>query len=149
METKAKKEKYLDGRKNNGKKRIDENCQNEILSFRCAQGTKVIWKTYAESLKLTETELFFRLIHHLGSQNQFIEWALNNPNFLTSTEKETNKQWIESWKLVARLSENIVLANPGRVKQVDDKQTETKTIKEVSEVLNKHFKRQKTQSTDK
>ena len=43
--------------------------------------------------------------------------------------------------MVQRCCENMVRMNDGRVKQIADKKIETKLVKEVSEVLHKHFEK--------
>jgi len=81
--------------------------------------------------------LFYRMIHHLASQGDFITWFEQTQ--LEQVEK--NREWFESWKMVQRCCENMVRMNDGRVKQIADKKIETKLVKEVSEVLHKHFEK--------
>lgn len=120
-----------------GRPKLGDVAQGETLQFRCTPGSREVWKSYADNLKLDQTELFYRMIHHLASHDKFIAWFEQ-----TQTEQvEKNREWIESWKMVQRCCENIVMLNKGRVKQVEEKQIETKLIKQVSEVLHKHFEK--------
>jgi hypothetical protein len=125
-----------DGTKDLGGRRfLGDIPQNEMFGFKCTPGSKEVWKSYADNLKLDQTELFYRMIHHLASQGDFISWFEQ-----TQTEQvEKNREWFESWKMVQRCCENMVRMNDGRVKQIADKKIETKLVKEVSEVLHKHF----------
>ena len=120
-----------------GRKFLGDAPQNEMFGFKCTPGSKEVWKSYADNLKLDQTELFYRMIHHLASQGDFITWFEQ-----TQTEQvEKNREWFESWKMVQRCCENMVRMNDGRVKQIADKKIETKLVKEVSEVLHKHFEK--------
>ena len=118
-----------------GRPKLGDVGQNEMFGFKCTPGSKEVWKSYADSLKLDQTELFYRMIHHLASHDSFIKWFE-----LTYKEQvEKNRDWFESWKMVQKCCENIILLNKGRVKQVESKQLATEAVKEVSEVLHKHF----------
>jgi hypothetical protein len=120
-----------------GRRHLGDVPQNEMFGFNTTPGSKEVWKSYADNLKLDQTELFYRMIHHLASQGDFIAWFEK-----TQTEQvEKNREWFESWKLVQRCCENMVRMNNGRVKQIEDKKIETKLVKEVSEVLHKHFEK--------
>jgi hypothetical protein len=77
------------------------------------------------------------MIHHLASQGKFIAWFEENQPH----EVENSREWFESWKMVQRCCENMVRMNDGRIKQIADKKIETKLVKEVSEVLHKHFEK--------
>ncbi len=120
-----------------GRPKLGDVAQGETLQFRCTPGSREVWKSYADNLKLDQTELFYRMIHHLGSQGNFITWFEQ-----TQTEQvEKNREWFESWKMVSKCCENVLVLNKGRAKQVEEKQIETKLIKQVSEVLHKHFEK--------
>ena len=120
-----------------GRRHLGDVPQNEMFGFKCAPGSKEVWKSYADNLKLDQTELFYRMIDHLASHGEFIAWYEQNQNMLP----KVNEAWFESWKLVQRCCENMVRMNDGRVKQVASKTIETKLVKEVSEVLHKHFEK--------
>jgi hypothetical protein len=111
--------------------------QAETFQFRCTPGSREVWKSYADNLKLDQTELFYRILHHLASHDSFINWFESTQPH----EVEKNREWFESWKMVQKCCENITMMNKGRIKQVEDKPIETKIIKEVSEVLHKHFEK--------
>jgi hypothetical protein len=120
-----------------GRPKLGDVAQGETLQFRCTPGSREVWKSYADSLKLDQTELFYRMVHHLASHDSFIKWFEQ-----TQTEQvEKNRDWFESWKMVQKCCENIIMMNQGRVKQVASKTIETKLVKEVSEVLYKHFEK--------
>ena len=120
-----------------GRRHLGDVPQNEMFGFKCTPGSKEVWKSYADNLKLDQTELFYRMIHHLASHDSFINWfEATHPH-----EVEKNREWFESWKMVQKCCENITMMNKGRIKQVEDKPIETKIIKEVSEVLHKHFEK--------
>jgi len=120
-----------------GRRHLGDVPQNEMFGFKCTPGSKEVWKSYADNLKLDQTELFYRMIHHLGGQGKFIAWfEINVPH-----EVEANTEWFESWKMVSKCCENLLMMNKGRIKQVEDKPIEAKIIKEVSEVLHKHFEK--------
>lgn len=121
----------------NGRPKLSDVSQNEMFGFKCTPGSKEVWKSYADNLKLDQTELFYRMINHLSSQGTFIAWFEENQPL----HVEKNPAWFESWKMVQRCCENMVMMNKGRVKQVEDKLIETKVLKEVSEVLHKHFEK--------
>jgi hypothetical protein len=118
-----------------GKKPMGDIAQGETFQFRCTPGSREVWKMYADGLNLDQTELFYRMIHHLASHETFITWfEATQPH-----EVEKNREWFASWKMVAKCCENIAMMNKGRVKQVEDKPIETKLVKEVTDVLHKHF----------
>ena len=120
-----------------GRRHLGDVPQNEMFGFKCTPGSKEVWKSYADNLKLDQTELFYRMIHHLASHDSFINWfEATQPH-----EVEKNREWFESWKMVSKCCQNILMMNKGRIKQVEDKPIETKIIKEVSEVLHKHFEK--------
>jgi len=120
-----------------GRRHLGDVPQNEMFGFKCTPGSKDVWKSYADNLKLDQTELFYRMIHHLASHDSFINWfEATQPH-----EVEKNREWFESWKMVSKCCQNILMMNKGRIKQVEDKPIETKIIKEVSEVLHKHFEK--------
>jgi hemoglobin-like flavoprotein len=118
-----------------GKKPMGDIAQGETFQFRCTPGSREVWKMYADGLKLDQTELFYRMIHHLASHGDFITWFQKNQPH----EVEANPDWFESWKMVAKCCENIIMMNKGRVNQVQDKHIERKVVKEVADVLHKHF----------
>ncbi len=120
-----------------GRPKLGDVAQGEALQFRCTPGTREVWKSYADNLKLDQTELFYRLIHHLASQGKFIAWFEENQ----SNHVEANPEWFESWKMVSKCCENVLMQNKGRAKQVEENQIETKLIKEVSDALHKHFEK--------
>ena len=120
-----------------GRRHLGDVPQNEMFGFKCTPGSKEVWKSYADNLKLDQTELFYRMIHHLASQGKFISWFEDN----LPHEVEANTEWFESWKMVQRCCENMVRMNDGRVKQIADKKIETKLVKEVSEVLHQYFEK--------
>jgi len=63
-----------------GRRHLGDVPQNEMFGFKCTPGSKEVWKSYADNLKLDQTELFYRMIHHLASQGKFIAWfEENNP----------------------------------------------------------------------
>ena len=120
-----------------GRTKLGDVAQGETFQFRCTPGSREAWKSYADSLKLDQTELFYRMIHHLASQGKFINWFEQNlPN-----EVEANREWFESWKLVSKCCENALRLNKGRAKQIADKKIETKLVKQVSEMLYAHFEK--------
>jgi hypothetical protein len=120
-----------------GRRHLGDVPQNEMFGFKCTPGSKEVWKSYADNLKLDQTELFYRMIHHLASHDSFINWFESTQPH----EVEKNREWFESWKMVQKCCENITMMNKGRIKQVEDKPIERKIIKEVSEVLYKHFEK--------
>jgi hypothetical protein len=120
-----------------GRAPMSDVAQAETFQFRCTPGSREVFKSYADNLKLDQTELFYRMIHHLGSQQKFLNWFEEH----FAHEVEANPEWFESWKMVAKCCENLLMMNKGRIKQVEDKPIETKIIKEVSEVLHKHFEK--------
>ncbi|NBX87375.1 MAG: hypothetical protein EBQ97_02505 [Bacteroidetes bacterium] len=136
METKVDKRRLKSGNPD-GRPKLGDVAQLETMQFRCTNGSREVWKLYADGLKLDQTELFYRMIQHLGSQGKFISWfEQTQPH-----EVENNREWFESWKMVSRCCENIMMLNKGRAKQVEEKKLETKLVKEVSEVLHKHFEK--------
>lgn len=120
-----------------GRKFLGDAPQNEMFGFKCTPGSREVWKSYADNLKLDQTELFYRMIHHLASHGEFIFWCEQNKHMFPKFQEE----WFESWKMVQKCCENLIQLNKGRVKQVEDKKIETKLVKEVSEVLHKHFEK--------
>ena len=120
-----------------GRKPLGQANQGEIIQFRCTGGSREVWKAYADSLKLSDTELFYRIVHHLASQGNFIAWFEETQ----TNDVEKNREWFESWKMVQKCCENIMMLNKGRIKQVENKKIETKLVKEVAEVLHKHFEK--------
>lgn len=109
--------------------------QSEIFNFRCTPGSQEVFRSYAENLKLNQTELFYRIIHHLASQGRFIEWFEQNQK----NQVDANPEWFKSWKIVSRLCENLILLNDGRVKQIENKTLDTTIADEISSVLHKHY----------
>lgn len=122
-----------------GRPKLGDVAQGKTLQFRCTPGSTEVWDAYALNLKLDRTELFYRMIHHLASHDSFLTWfEQTQPH-----EVEKNREWFESWKMVQKCCENLIHLNKGRVKQVEDKKVETRLVKEVSEVLHKHFEKKK------
>jgi len=120
-----------------GRAPMSDVAQGETFQFRCTPGSRDVFKSYADNLQLDQTELFYRMIHHLGSQLKFIAWFES-----TQPEQvEKNPEWFESWKMVSKCCENLVMMNKGRIKQVEDKPIEIKVIKEVHDVLYRHFEK--------
>lgn len=110
--------------------------QNETLQIRCTQGTIEIWDSYAQNLGLDRTELFYRMIYHLASQGEFISWLeRDHPEQITK-----NPNWVESWKMVSKSSEAIIMLNKSRLKQVTP-DIDTALVKTVTDALSEHYKK--------
>ena len=120
-----------------GRAPMSDVAQNEAFQFRCTPGSKDVFKAYGENLNLDQTELFYRMIHHLGSQLDFIDFYEKNQPQLV----EKNREWFESWKLVSKLCQNLFLMNKGRIKQIEDKPVDTKLVKQVADALYEHFEK--------
>jgi hypothetical protein len=67
-----------------GRRHLGDVPQNEMFGFKCTPGSKEVWKSYADNLKLDQTELFYRMIHHLASQGDFITWFEQTSSFFFS-----------------------------------------------------------------
>jgi len=120
-----------------GRRHLGDVPQNEMFGFKCTPGSKEVWKSYADNLKLDQTELFYRILHHLASHDSFINWfEATQPH-----EVEKNREWFESWKMVQKCCENITMMNKGRIKQVEDKPVDTKLVKQVADALYEHFEK--------
>ena len=137
METKAKR----------GRPAIEEYKEKrQFIQFACSDGTKQIWQSYAQNLKMSETDLFYKMTEIVSGQMGFIDW-LEKLVILKRHDKDfqeivdsfdNNKEFLESLKMVIRLSQNVLLLNPGR-RVVAEKPIPQKTAKEVSENLDEHF----------
>ena len=132
-----------------GRPRIDNNGeQRQVIQFACSDGTKEVWKLYADSVDMSTTDLFYKMIGIVSGQMKFINWLEDmarqyegNPNFQTLTDSyKNNREFVESWKLVCRLSENTLMANKGRKIQAN-KSIPEKLAKEVHDVLYRHFEK--------
>ena len=137
METKAKR----------GRPAIEEYKEKrQFIQFACSDGTKQIWQSYAQNLKMSETDLFYKMTEIVSGQMDFIIWLegvvklkRHDPDFQTIVDSfDNNKEFLESLKMVIRLSQNVLLLNPGR-RVVAEKPIPQKTAKEVSESLDEHF----------
>ena len=123
----------------NGRPKIDNVAQSDQFQFRCNPGTREVFQSYADNLSLNQTEMFYRMVHHLSGHGQFIDWYVKQPEMMEHVEK--NKEWIESWKMVSKCCENMLLMNKGRVKQVVEKPIDTKVVKQVADALYEHFQK--------
>ncbi len=123
-------------KRNVGQQPADDNHhQTKILGFRIGEGSHSCWNSYAENLHLTGTELFYRMMDHLASQGNFITWfEQNQPDQVAK-----NPEWIESWKMVSKCAENMLMLNKGRKKQVEEKPIEEKISRMVREELDKYY----------
>lgn len=122
-----------------GRPKIDTIAQSDQFQFRCNPGTREVFQSYAENLKLNQTEMFYRMVHHLASHGEFIGWFEKN----CPEQVEANPLWIESWKMVSKCCENMMRMNKGRGKQVEEKPIEQKIIKMVTDALFEDFEKRR------
>lgn len=120
--------------------------KRQFIQFACSDGTKEIWQAYAKSLKMSETDLFYKMTEIVSGEMKLIRWFEDlvlkyrgQEDFKTLVDTyDNNKEWLESLKMVIRLSENVLLLNEGR-RVVAEKPILQRTAKEVSETLDEHF----------
>ena len=120
--------------------------KRQFIQFACSDGTKQIWQSYAQNLKMSETDLFYKMTEIVSGQMNFIIWLedvvkqkRDDPDFKQIVDSfDNNKEFLESLKMVIRLSQNVLLLNPGR-RVVAEKPIPQKTAKEVGESLDEHF----------
>jgi len=132
-----------------GRPRIDNNGeQRQVIQFACSDGTKEVWKMYADAVDMSTTDLFYKMIGIVSGQMAFVNWFENmaiqfegKEGFETIVDSyKKNIEFIEEWKLICRLSENTLMGNKGRLIQAERK-IPRKLAKDVSEVLHKHFEK--------
>ena len=124
-----------------GRPRIDNNGdQRQIIQFACSDGTKQVWKSYADNMDWTNTELFYKMVDHMRNQMRFIVWIENmaKEDPLIRETLEKNKAHMEEWKFLSRLSDSVLMLNRGRSEKAEEP-TDVKLIKEVGEMLHAHF----------
>ena len=103
-----------------GRPKLDERAeQRQIIQFSCSDGTKEVWKAYADNLGMSTTDLFYKLTEHVATQMKFITWFETMAKqfegkdgweeFVNSYKQ--NHEWIESWKCVSRLCDNTLMLN--------------------------------------
>lgn len=139
METKTKR----------GRPKLDERAeQRQIIQFSCSDGTKEVWKAYADNLGMSSTDLFYKLTEHVASQMGFITWFETMAKHyegdsewaeLVDTYKK-NQEWMESWRCVSRLCSNTLMLNKSRLIKAA-KIIPEKLAKDVSEALHNHFEK--------
>jgi len=114
--------------------------QRQIIQFPCSDGTKEVWKSYADNINLSNTDLFYKMMEHMQHQMAFIQWvevmAKNDEHIRATLEK--NKGHMEEWKFLSRLSDSVLMLNKGRLEKAK-KPIDEKLVKEVGEVLHAHF----------
>lgn len=129
-----------DGRKANkgnpyGKPPMSDVAQDETFQFRCTPGSREVLKMYGQGLKLDQTEFFYRMIWHMGSLGKFFAWFKKvNPQ-----EVEANPNWFASMEMVSKCCETLLVMNRGRIKQCEENPIPEKVVKELTDVLDKHF----------
>lgn len=124
-----------------GRPRIDNNGdQRQIIQFSCSDGTKEVWRSYADNLDWTTTELFYKMVDHMRNQMRFIMWLEDMANHDAGIREslEKNKSHMEEWKFLSRLSDSVLMLNKGRMVKAQEP-TDIKLMKEVGEVLHAHF----------
>lgn len=128
-----------------GRPRIDNNSdKRQIIQFSCSDGTKEIWKSYADNMDWTTTELFYKILDHMNNQMRFLVWLedMANHNEFIRDSLEKNKNHMEEWKFLSRLSDSVLMLNQVRQKKAQEP-TDTKLVKEVGEMLHAHFSKRK------
>lgn len=124
-----------------GRPRIDNNGdQRQIIQFACSDGTKQVWKSYADNMDWTTTELFYKMVDHMRNQMRFILWleSMAKDDAFIRENLEKNKAHMEEWKFLSRLSDSVLMLNKGRSEKAKEP-TDVKLIKEVGEMLHAHF----------
>ena len=124
-----------------GRPMIDNNGdQRQIIQFACSDGTKQVWKSYADNMDWTTTELFYKMVDHMRNQMRFIVWLENmaKDDAFIRENLEKNKAHMEEWKFLSRLSDSVLMLNKGRSEKAKEP-TDVKLIKEVGEMLHAHF----------
>ena len=124
-----------------GRPRIDNNGdQRQIIQFACSDGTKQVWKSYADNMDWTTTELFYKMVDHMRNQMRFILWleSMAKDDAFIRENLEKNKAHMEEWKFLSRLSDSVLTLNKGRSEKAKEP-TDVKLIKEVGEMLHAHF----------
>lgn len=128
-----------------GRPRIDKNGeQRQIIQFSCSDGTKEVWRSYADNMDWTTTELFYKMVDHMRNQMRFILWLeemAKHDNFIKEN-LDKNENHIAEWKFLSRLSDSVLMLNKGRLDKAQEP-TDTKLIKEVGEVLHAHFSKKR------
>ena len=128
-------------KRSKGRPRIDNNGdQRQIIQFSCSDGTKHVWKSYADNLDWTTTELFYKMVDHMRNQMHFIVWleGMAEHDAMIKESLEKNKAHMEEWKFLSRLSDSVLMLNKGRMAKAQEP-TDIKLIKEVGEMLHAHF----------
>lgn len=132
-----------------GRPKLDERAeQRQIIQFSCSDGTKEVWKAYADNLGMSTTDLFYKLTEHVATQMKFITWFETMAKqfegkdgweeFVNSYKQ--NHEWIESWKCVSRLCDNTLMLNKSRLIRAK-KTIPEKLARDVSEALHNHFEK--------
>jgi len=128
-----------------GRPRIDNNGeQRQIIQFSCSDGTKEVWRSYADNMDWTTTELFYKMVDHMRNQMRFILWLeeMAKHDEFIKENLDKNENHIAEWKFLSRLSDSVLMLNQGRLDKAQEP-TDTKLIKEVGEVLHAHFSKKR------
>lgn len=128
-----------------GRPRIDNNSdKRQIIQFSCSDGTKEVWRSYADNMDWTTTELFYKMVDHMRNQMRFILWLENmatiNPDIKATLDK--NLEHMAEWKFLSRLSDSVLMLNKVRLEKAQEP-IDTKLIEEVGEVLHAHFSKKR------
>jgi len=118
-----------------GKAPMSDVAQDETFQFRCTPGSREVFKLYGQGLKLDQTELFYRMVWHVGSLGTFINWFKDK----MPEQIEKNPEWFASLEMVSKCCQTLLVMNKGRIKQVEENPISAKIVKDVSDVLEKHF----------
>jgi hypothetical protein len=107
-----------------GRPRIDNNGdQRQIIQFSCSDGTKEVWRSYADNMDWTTTELFYKMVDHMRNQMRFILWLeemAKHDNFIKET-LDKNENHMAEWKFLSRLSDSVLMLNKGRLDKAQER----------------------------
>lgn len=111
--------------------------QTRQITLAVNEMQKNISKSFSDSLNINETNLIFRIIHIVSGLEPLLEMMVHSQPEQFLNDK--NKEWLENTKLLITYCKLMLRGNEQRKTEQENIQLDLKSLKEVNELLNKHF----------